>query len=281
MNRVKKIVHCDGKYEGQDLVVAVMDTGVCEHPDLEGRVWVFRDFVNGRIDIYDDNGHGTHVCGIIGGTRMGMAPKCKMIVLKVLDQEGNGSVEQSMKAFRWILENQEKYNIRIVNISMGMIPHGNKQGERYILAATELLWNMGMIVVAAAGNLGPKPGNVTVPGISRKIITVGSYDTIQSGWEIGNDAIIKPDLVAPGNQVLSCNSLWKQDKRFYIAKSGTSMSTPIVTGAIACLLSKEPNLTNLEVKRRLIQSCTTLPKKEIRWGNGLLNVHRLMGTSRK
>ena len=105
MNRVKKIVHCDGNFDGQDLVVAIMDTGVSMHPDLDGRIWMFRDFVNGRIDIYDDNGHGTHVCGIIGGSRVGIAPKCKMIVLKVLDREGNGSVEQSMKAFRWILEN--------------------------------------------------------------------------------------------------------------------------------------------------------------------------------
>ena len=205
-----------------------------------------------------------------------MAPKCKMIVLKVLDQEGNGSVEQSMKAFRWILENQEKYNIRIVNISMGMVPRGNQQGERYILAATELLWNMGMVVVAAAGNLGPKPGSVTVPGVSRKIITVGSYDTAQSGWGIDEEMMVKPDLVAPGNQVVSCNAFWKQDKKPYIAKSGTSMSTPIVTGAVARLLSKEPNLTNMEVKRRLIQSCKKFPKMETRWGHGLLNVQQLM-----
>lgn len=276
MNRVKKIVHCDGNFDGQDLVVAIMDTGVSMHPDLDGRIWMFRDFVNGRIDIYDDNGHGTHVCGIIGGSRVGIAPKCKMIVLKVLDREGNGSVEQSMRAFRWILENQEKYNIRIVNISMGMVPHGNQQGERYILAATELLWNMGIIVVAAAGNLGPKPGSVTVPGVSSKIITVGSYDTAQSGWGMIEETVVKPDLVAPGNQIVSCNAFWKQDRKRYIAKSGTSMSTPIVTGAIAGLLSKEPNLTNAEVKRRLIQSCTKLPKMEIRFGNGLLNMHRLV-----
>ena len=276
MNRVKKIVHCNGNFEGQDMVVAIVDTGVSAHSELDGRIWMFRDFVNGRMDIYDDNGHGTHVCGIIGGAHIGMAPKCKMIVLKVLDREGNGSVEQSMKAFRWILENQEKYNIRIVNISMGMVPRGNQQGERYILAATELLWNMGMVVVAAAGNLGPKPGSVTVPGVSRKIITVGSYDTVQSGWGIDEEMVVKPDLVAPGNRVVSCNAFWKQDKKPYIAKSGTSMSTPIVTGAVARLLSKEPNLTNMEVKIRLIQTCKKFSQMETRWGYGLLNVQQLM-----
>lgn len=276
MNRVKKIVRCGGSFEGQDLVVAIMDTGVSEHPDLKGRIWKFRDFVNERMDIYDDNGHGTHVCGIIGGAKMGMAPKCKMIVLKVLDSAGNGSIEQSMKAFRWILENQEKYNIRIVNISMGMVPRGNLEGERYILTATELLWNMGIIVVAAAGNLGPKPGKVTVPGVSKKIITVGSYDTLQSGWGKIDETVLKPDLVAPGNQILSCNAFWKEEQKLYVAKSGTSMSTPIVAGAIARLLSKDVNLTNVEVKKRLIQSCTPFLKREERFGNGLLNVQRLV-----
>lgn len=276
MRRVKKIVHCDGKWEGRDLVVVIMDTGVSVHPDLEQGVCLFRDFVNGRIDIYDDNGHGTHVCGIIGGKSMGIAPKCKMIVLKVLDAEGNGSVEQSMKAFRWILENQEKYNIRAVNISMGMLPQGNQQGERYILGAAELLWNMGIVVVAAAGNLGPMPGRVTVPGISDKIITVGSYDTIQSGWGMVDNIVLKPDLVAPGNKIMSCNAFWKQDKKMYIAKSGTSMSTPIVTGAVACLLSKEPNLTNIEVKRRLVRSCTPFYRREMRFGNGILNMKKFL-----
>ena len=276
MNRVKKIVHYSKKWLGVGSVVVVMDTGVNRHPDLAGRIWMFRDFINGRLDMYDDNGHGTHVCGVIGGNTIGIAPECKMIVLKVLDEAGNGRVEHSMQAFRWILENQEKYNIRIVNISMGMPPHINPQGEHYILGAVELLWNMGIVVVAAAGNLGPKPGSITIPGINGNIITVGCYDKAHSGRGSAEQNIWKPDLVAPGANIYSCNAFWDGDeKKKYVAKSGTSMSTPIVTGAVAGLLSGRTNLTNREVKTRLKESCINLHMPPTRQGSGLLNIGKL------
>ena len=162
MNRVKKIVHYQKKWLGNGIVIVVLDTGVSKHPDLDGRIWRFRDFINGRYDMYDDNGHGTHVCGVIGGRNIGIAPECRLIVLKVLDETGNGKVEHSMRAFRWILENQEKYNIRVVNISMGMGNHVDEKGRRYIMGAVELLWDMGIVVVAAAGNLGPADGSITI-----------------------------------------------------------------------------------------------------------------------
>ena len=276
MNRVKKIVHYPKKWFGKDSVVVVMDTGVARHPDLAGRIWVFRDFINGRLDMYDDNGHGTHVCGVIGGNAIGIAPECKMIVLKVLDETGNGHVEHSMQAFRWILENQEKYNIRVVNIFMGMPPNVNPKGEHYILGAVELLWNMGIVVVAAAGNLGPKDGSITIPGVNKNIITVGCYDHVRSGRGSIEKNIWKPDLVAPGTGIYSCNAFWNGDvTKKYIAKSGTSMSTPIVTGAVAGLLSRYNNLTNSEVKQRLQKSCINLRLPQTRQGSGLLNIGRL------
>lgn len=277
MNRVKKIVHYQKKWLGDGIVVVVLDTGASRHPDLKGRIWVFRDFINGRYDMYDDNGHGTHVCGVIGGNSIGIAPQCRLIVLKVLDEAGSGKVEHSMRAFRWILENQEKYNIRVVNISMGMGNHVNEQGKRYIMGAVELLWDMGIVVVAAAGNLGPAAGSITIPGLNEKIITVGSYDNNQSGRGSLEKKILKPDLVAPGSRIYSCNAFWdkKEDKR-YISKSGTSMSTPIVTGAVADLLSKYPNMTNHEVKIRLKKSCDSLNMPVIWQGSGLLNIKRLL-----
>jgi len=273
MFRVNKIVQNDLKWKGKDIVVVVMDTGVASHLDLSGQVWKFRDFVNKREKFYDDNGHGTHVCGIIGGKRYGMAPACKLIVLKVLDATGNGHVRYSMQAFRWIVENREKYNIRIVNISMGMKSHSDEQGEKRILAAVEVLWDMGIVVTAAAGNLGPSKGSITIPGVNRKIITVGCYDKKHSGRGDFAKKLLKPDLVAPGANIISCNAFWNGNKKQrYIAKSGTSMATPIVTGAIANLLSKYPNMTNEEVKKRLLASCRKL-NLPMEWqGNGLLNV---------
>lgn len=277
MKRVKKIVHYQNKWLGKGCTVVVMDTGVSPHRDLDGHIWVYRDFIGGRMEKYDDNGHGTHVCGIIGGNRIGMAPECKMIVLKVLDETGNGSVNHSMSAFRWILENRERFNIRVVNISMGMAPKQNEEGARYILGAVELLWDMGIVVVAAAGNLGPEAGSITIPGLHKKIITVGSYDHIKSGQGSISENILKPDLVAPGTRIFSCNARWETDaKELYVAKNGTSMSTPIVTGAIAQLLSRYPDMPNYEVKRRVMSSCDDLKLPRIRQGSGLLNVERLL-----
>ena len=277
MKRVKKIVHYQNAWLGKGCTVAVMDTGVAVHPDLDGHIGVYRDFIGGQLEKYDDNGHGTHVCGIIGGNRIGMAPECKMIVLKVLDETGNGSVNHSMLAFRWILENRERFNIRVVNISMGMAPKQNEEGARYILGAVELLWDMGIVVVAAAGNLGPSQGSITIPGLHKKIITVGSYDHIQSGQGSVSENILKPDLVAPGTRILSCNAKWReQGAQLYVAKNGTSMSTPIVTGAIAQLLSKYPDMPNYEVKKRLMESCDNLNLSITKQGSGLLNVKKTL-----
>lgn len=295
MKRVKEIIHYQSKnmperrWMGEKIVVAVLDTGVMLHPELMGRILIFRDFVNEFPDIYDDNGHGTHVCGVIAGRQIGIAPECRLIVLKVLDQKGNGKIEHCMRGFRWILENQEKYNIRIVNISMGMEPHKNVRGEHYILNAVEVLWDMGITVVAAAGNLGPADGSITIPGVSRKIITVGSSDDQYFVDEYGKRRksysgrgslkknMLKPDLLVPGSRIFSCNAHYgEKGEKLYVAKSGTSMSTPIVTGAAADLLSKYPNLTNEEVKRRLKGSCEDLGMEVTRQGSGMLNFQKLM-----
>ena len=279
MKRVKKIVqyYCEAtkKWLGDNITVVVMDTGMAMHPELKERAILFRDFVNGRPDFYDDNGHGTHVCGAIAGKTIGLAPKCNLIVLKVLDEMGNGDVTYSMRGFRWILENQEKYNIRIVNISMGMKTGTNQVGEQRIMRGVEVLWGMGLIVVAAAGNLGPEEGSITIPGRSKYAITVGSLDIVRSGRGSYKNHIYKPELVVPGANILSCNVDY-QEGPMYVKKSGTSMSAPIVSGAAALLLSKETNLTNEEVKRRLQVACNDLRLSKTRQGSGLLSVRKLM-----
>lgn len=182
-----------------------------------------------------------------------------------------------MRAFRWILENREIYNIRVVNISMGMEPGQNDDGARYIMEAVGLLWDMGITVVAAAGNLGPSAGSITIPGLHKKIITVGSYDHVKSGRGSVSQNILKPDLVAPGTRIYSCNAKWNMPGQTkYIGKNGTSMSTPIVTGAVAQLLSRYPNMPNMEIKRRLLNSCDDLGMPQTRQGSGLLNIQKFL-----
>lgn len=302
MKRVKQIVQywCDdvikGKYLGKGVVAVVLDTGIAPHPDFQNKVLAFRDFVNGQEVIYDDNGHGTHVCGVLAGNGNssegiygGIAPECDLIVLKVLDQKGNGNVTEVMKAFRWLLENQKRYHIRIVNISVGMLPQSDEREEERLINGVEALWDAGLVVVAAAGNLGPKEGTITTPGDSKKIITVGSSDDQYyidqrgstkkhySGRGPTKECVCKPDVVAPGSYIRSCNAKFaRQRGQPYVVKSGTSMATPIVSGAIADLLSKYPEMSNVEVKLKLRESSSDMGADYNRQGWGRLNIKKLL-----
>ena len=96
------------------------------HPDFKERIVFFKDFVNNRSNIYDDEGHGTHVAGIIAGDGTlsrgilkGVAPKSNIIALKVLDNKGIGKEENVIEGIRWIIDNGRRFNIKVVNISFG------------------------------------------------------------------------------------------------------------------------------------------------------------------
>lgn len=281
------------KYLGQGVGVAVLDTGIMPHPDFGNRIIGFSDFVSGRTRIYDDSGHGTHVSGILagngkmsGGVYAGIAPEASLLIAKVLDHSGNGTVESVLHGIEWILAVQRRMHLRIVNISVGTQPGLDRSEEERLLRAVEMLWDAGLIVVVSAGNYGPKAGTVAVPGSSRKVITVGAVDIsgqrrrrARKRWDYSGrgptaECVIKPDIVAPGTSIASCNSTYRN--RFqspYTMKSGTSMATPVVSGAIACLLSKYPDMTNVEVKLKLRES--SIPA-DYTQGWGMLHIGRLL-----
>lgn len=263
-------------YTGKGVGAALLDTGIYPHMDFKNRIWAFFDFVSYKSRPYDDNGHGTHVAGILAGDGTasmgkykGMAPGCGITALKVLDRHGNGSKENVLQAFQWILENRRKYKIRIVNISVGTT-YRTKNDQDVLIQGVEKLWDEGLVVVAAAGNQGPEPGSVTAPGCSKKVITVGSSDMLSGNSAVSGrgptfECVCKPDIVAPGNKVISCAS---GESSPYGVKSGTSMSTPLISGAIALMLEKDPCLTNVEIKMMLKESADDmgLPRNQQGWG---------------
>ena len=271
-------------YTGKGVGVAVLDTGIFPHMDFRNRIRAFADFVAYKSMPYDDNGHGTHVAGILAGDGTasmgkykGVAPGCGLTALKVLDRFGNGSREQVLRAFRWILDYREQYRIRIVNISVGTTCR-SVSDQDVLIQGVEKLWDEGLVVVAAAGNQGPKPGSVTAPGSSRKVITVGSSDMLTgraavSGCGPTAECVCKPDLVAPGNHIVSCAP---GTANTYGVKSGTSMSTPLVSGAIALMLEKDPLLTNVEIKMLLRESTDDMGLPRNRQGWGKFNFHKFM-----
>ena len=262
---------------GRGVSVAVLDTGITPHVDFDGRIAVFLDLISGRVRPYDDNGHGSHVAGLIGGSGkasggryQGMAPECSFIVLKILDHQGNGRKQDVLKAIAWVRKMRVRYNIRILNISV-CTTEQEKTLHDLLIEAVDGAWDDGRVVVTAAGNLGPGSGTVTAPGSSRKVITVGSSDLLTgtggiSGCGPTRDCVCKPDLVAPGKDIISCAP--GISRREYAKKSGTSMSTPQISGAIALALQKAPYLTNVQIKMLLRDSVRDLglPHNRQGWG---------------
>ncbi|MDD7521122.1 MAG: S8 family peptidase [Lachnospiraceae bacterium] len=296
MQRVASIVDLkyahDRKIYGQGINVCVVDSGIAPHKDLMNnkgrRLIASYDTVNGLSDFYDDSGHGTHVAGIIGagGTAFrGMAPECGLISVKVLKDDGGGKMADVIRGLEWILQNWKKYNIRIVNISVGA---GSEKYDNNsdIVKIVENLWDLGLVVIVAAGNRGPGQSTVSIPGTSRKIITVGASDddirvyshrmSMQhySGRGPTAECIMKPDIVAPGSGILSLSMTKKMSR--YAIKSGTSMATPVVSGAVALLLSKYPELSNRDVKIRLKNTVLDLSLPHEKQGWGLVNVKTLL-----
>jgi serine protease AprX len=293
-------------YTGAGIGVAVIDSGINgNHPDLKNssqtasRVVYHQDFTGtstsgvggAQWDLY---GHGTHVAGIIGGNGYlsggqyeGVAPGVNLIDLRALDLNGVGTDSSVIAAIQQAIALQSTYNIRVINLSLGRgIAVSYTQDP--LCQAVESAWKAGIVVVVAAGNYGRLSvfnsngyGTVTAPGNDPYVLTVGatksngssspSAETLASFSSKGPttyDHVVKPDLVAPGNDVVSLAApgatleaaypaelvTGSDGNNDYFTLSGTSMATPAVVGAVALLLQEHSSLTPDQVKARLMQT---------------------------
>ena len=261
-----------------------------------------------RGDTADQLGHGTHVAGIIGGNGgssgnyPGIAQGARIHQVRVLDDLGRGTVADLLAGLDWIYSNGAAAGIKVVNMSLGM---GVSQGAAAdpLAIASDKLWDAGFVVVAAAGNYGLF-GNmsITSPGISRKIITVGSLTDSGTGTNFADDYVstyssrgptlvdhaLKPDLLAPGNRIVSTVLPTALLPKFlpanvpacgtgctgnYMQLSGTSMATPVVSGAALLMLTADPSLSPSTVKARLMRSARkVLNADPTAYGAGVLDV---------
>jgi serine protease AprX len=282
--------------KGEGIGVAVVDSGIDNHPDLDQSIVVDVRYNTTKSKAGDDKfGHGTHIAGVIGGNGedskgqyVGVAPGVDLINVKVSDDDGSAQVSGVVAGLQWILDNKEKYKIRVVNISLNA-----SQAESYhtspLCAAVEVLWFNGIVVVISAGNNGG--GNLYPPANDPFVVTVGAVDdkgtpridddTILnfSGYGV-DDGVSKPDLVAPGRHIVSTlgDSLNRKEhpknaiNKRYFRMSGTSVAAPMVSGAVALLLQDEPNLTPDQVKYRLKATARPFISAE-KTGAGYLDVY--------
>jgi serine protease AprX len=293
-------------YTGAGVGVAVIDSGINDnHPDLwnsaetHSRVVYHQDFTgtpttNSSGAQYDLYGHGTHVAGIIGGNGYlsggqyeGVAPGVSLIDLRALDENGAGTDSTVIAAIQEAIALQNTYNIRIINLSLGR-GIGVSYTQDPLCQAVESAWKSGILVVVAAGNYGRLSvdgsngfGTITAPGNDPYVLTVGatkdngsptpSAETLASFSSKGPttyDHVAKPDLVAPGNDVVSLSApgatleadypaelvTGNDGNNDYFTLSGTSMATPAVVGAAALMLQQQSSLTPDQVKARLMKS---------------------------
>jgi serine protease AprX len=303
-----------GGRSGRGVTVAIIDSGIAPHADLSSsRVRAYRDFITGGRTPVDGCGHGTHVAGIIAGSGdrsngayRGIVPRNDLVVLRVLGDDCSGNTSDVIDALEWVGRNHATYGIRVVNLSLG---HSVLESliTDPLVQAVERLSRKGIVVVTAAGNKGINPatgnpgyGGVGVPCNAPSAICVGSIDTkgtpdvsddqVASSSSRGPtrfDLLAKPDLVAPGVNIVSVaargSRLFKDlpqrrvagatGQSEYLSLSGTSMASPSVAGAVVLLLRENRALTANAVKLILQFTSRLVPSTDVlTQGAGALNV---------
>lgn len=296
------------------LAVAIIDSGIQPHADLPAsRIRYFKDFVSGSARPIDRCGHGTHVAGIVAGSGFtsngayaGIAPNVDLVALRVLGNDCSGNTSDVIDALEWVGRYHEIYHIRIVNLSLG---HAVLESifTDPLVQAVERLSRKGVVVVTAAGNKGinsatgnPGYGGAGVPCNAPSTICVGALDTQSSAANQDDrvsasssrgptrfDLLAKPDLVAPGVDIVSLaapdSRLYREypqlrvmggDGRIqYFRLSGTSMAAPAVAGTAALLLQRNAALTANTIKLVLQFTARLVPLTDVlTQGAGAMNV---------
>jgi serine protease AprX len=292
----KKVTHGDSLASvgarGQGVTVALIDTGVTSMPDVAGAILpvsgdllglTSRPCVNFTDEptCSDSYGHGTFMAGLIAGDGtasngkyVGMAPRAKILSLKVAGASGASDVSTIIAALQWVVQWRSTYNIRVLNLSLG-----TDSTQSYTVDpldyAVEKAWESGIVVNVAASNRGPAAETISDPANDPFVITVGAIDdkgTSGLGDDVlpdfsgrgptATDHLVKPDVAAPGAHLVSLAAPGAAiTQQFpstmaapYRRGSGTSMANAVVSGLVAQMLSARPTLTPDRVKYELMST---------------------------
>jgi len=302
---------------GRDVGVAIIDTGYWKVDSLDkdsagnGRVAAQYDAIRNVVDTTwssvstDTTGHGTHVTSLIGSSRknsagryFGVAPDARLISVKAFGEDGSSTYATVIRGIDWVVTNRLNYAIKVLNLSLGA-PARSRYWDDPLNKAVMRAWQSGIVVVVSAGNSGPLPQTVGVPGNVPYVITVGamtdSYtssgkdDRLASFSSTGPtfEGFVKPDLVAPGGHVWGFMATYMKiavdhptfmNSGDFFTMSGTSQAAATVSGVAALVLAQNPGLTPDQVKCRIIASGRPAVKTDgslaysvLQQGTGLVN----------
>ena len=305
-------LHDEG-VDGEDsMTVALFDSGIGYHYDLDGRIEAVVDFTSGRpVEIdkdagSDEYGHGTALAGIIGSLPRsraywkGVAPGVKFIDLKVVGPDGYGMTSSVIQAVEWVLAHQDEKKIRVANLSLGAPPQDSYMKDPLAQAARKMV-QAGITTVVSDGNFGRTAehegiwGGITSPGIEPSVITVGAVNTQGTDTHSDDvatsyssrgpsiDGFFKPDISAPGNMIpslahagsyIAANypDLFIEEEHMYL--SGSSMATAIVTGTVVLMLNENNHIHPNLIKGVLELTAIKLTQPHmLEQGNGLVNAY--------
>jgi len=297
---VPKYIQADSAHAarnfGDGVTIGFLDTGLDQlqgtssglglSTDLYGRdkFWGTYDAINNSLSNYsnEESGHGTHVASIAGnadydvyGNVYGVAPNAALVGIKAFDAEGKATYADVIRGIDWALQVKHQINLRVLNMSFSG-PARSYYWEDPLNQAVMKAWQAGIVVVASAGNTGPDPMTIGVPGNVPYVITVGAMTDNYTESDAGDDKIatfsaagptfegfVKPEIVAPGGHLSGLMAYDTQivqehpefhDGGKYFEMSGTSQAAGVVSGVAALILSQDPSLTPDEVKCRLMDS---------------------------
>ncbi|KGJ90248.1 S8 family peptidase [Thalassotalea sp. ND16A] len=307
---------------GDNVTIGFLDTGLDQlsglSTDLYGRdkAWGTYDAVNNSVSNYDDeaSGHGTHVASIaansdydVYGKIYGVAPNAALVGIKAFDANGQATYADVIRGIDWALQVKDRINLKVLNMSFSGPVRSNYWDDPLNLAVMKA-WQGGIVVVASAGNTGPEPMTIGVPGNVPYIITVGamtdnytstdSYDDKLATFSAAGptyEGFVKPEILAPGGHLSGLMSYDSQivvehpeyhDGGRYFEMSGTSQAAGVISGVVALMLTDNPTLTPDQVKCRLIASAHTartesgeLAYSVFQQGAGVVNVKDALNSS--
>lgn len=255
---------------GKGVKVAVLDSGISPHEDLQIAGGI--SFVSYTPSYYDDNGHGTHVAGIIGAKRnsigvVGVAPDASIYSVKVMDRNGEGYLSDLIAGIEWSITN----GMDIINLSIS-----SPNGSYLLKQSVDKAYNSGLLVVAAAGNNGKSDGSgdtVEYPAKYSTVIAVSAMDSNDNrgSFSATGDTV---EITAPGVNILST-----YPTNMYVSMSGTSMATPFAAGNLALLKQVYPSYTNQQL-RELLQTTAKdigIAGRDAYYGYGLIQSPSVKG----